>query len=255
MPRVLSALNPKLIDILAKDQLTLDAAKALTLSDDHAEQLRVFKASSGQAHRIRAMLTQEKLTTQSGPFLFVGHDNYLAQGGTITPDLFAQGDGGYADHPELIEGLAEAKLSALAEEYRASGWMEVTAAIDQPYDLYSKATLYPVEREPSHIEASRMAELDAEIQAIAAEEGEDSERITPLMDERDAISGALSTYNAEQKAVGGVALWISRDGTLGERFYRAKAEKKVKAVGGRCGQCVGASFENMAAGADADRCL
>ncbi|NML91750.1 ParB/RepB/Spo0J family partition protein [Sphingobium sp. TB-6] len=227
----LSALNPKLIDILAKDQLTLDAAKALTLSDDHAEQLRVFKASHGQAHRIRAMLTEEKLTTQSGPFLFVGREAYVEQGGMITPDLFAQGDGGYADQPELIEGLAQAKLDALAEEYQASGWFEVTATFDQPYDLYNKGYLYPVEREPSDLEAERMAELDTQIEAIAEEEGEDSERITPLIDERDAITAALRSYNGEQKAVGGIALWISRDGTLGQRIYRAKAEKKVKAMG------------------------
>lgn len=227
----LSALNPKLIDILAKDQLTLDAAKALTLSDDHAEQLRVFKASSGQAHRIRAMLTEEKLTTQSGPFLFVGRDAYVAQGGTLTPDLFAQGDGGYADQPELIAELAQAKLDTLAEEYRTSGWFEVTATFDQPYDLYNKGYLYPVEREPSDLEAERIAELDAQIEAIVEEEGEESERITPLTDERAAITSGLRSYNAEQKAVGGIALWISRDGSLGQRIYRARAEKKVKATG------------------------
>ncbi|WP_340267911.1 ParB/RepB/Spo0J family partition protein [Sphingobium mellinum] len=138
----LSALNPKLIDILAKDELTIEAAKALTLSDDHAEQLRVFKASNGQAHSIRRMLTQEKVTTQSGAFLFIGRDAYLAQGGTITPDLFSQGDDGYADQPEIVQDLAEAKLEALAEKYRLAGWYEVSAAFDQPYDLYSKGYLY-----------------------------------------------------------------------------------------------------------------
>lgn len=227
----LSALNPKLIDTLAKDQLTLEAAKALTLSDDHVEQLRVFKASHGQAHRIRSMLTEQKLTTQSGAFLFVGRDAYLEQGGTITPDLFAQGDGGYADHPEVIEELAEARLAVIAHEYRAIGWLEVAASIDQPYDLYNKGYLYPVEREPSEIEAERMAELDREMEAIAEAEGEESDRIGPLMEERETIAAGLRSYTAEQKAVGGIALWISRDGSLGTRIYRAKAEKKPKATG------------------------
>lgn len=226
----LSALNPKLIDILAKDQLTLEAAKALTLSDDHAEQLRVFKASNGQAHRIRNMLTEEKLTTQSGAFLFVGRDAYMEQGGTITPDLFSQGDGGYADRPEIVEELAQAKLDSVAGEYRAAGWYEVTATFDQPYDLYNKGYLYPVEREPSDVEAERMAALDTEMETIAEAEGEDSDRIAPLMEERESIAEGLRSYNVDQKAVGGVALWISRDGSLGERIYRAKAEKKVKAT-------------------------
>lgn len=231
----LSALNPKLIDILAKDQLTLDAAKALTLSDDHVEQLRVFKASHGQAHRIRGMLTEEKVTTQSGAFLFVGRDAYLEQGGTITPDLFAQGDNGYADHPEIVAELAEVRLTALADEHRASGWLEVTATIDQPYDLYNKGYLYPVEREPSEIEAEHMAKLDRQMEAIAEAEGEDSDRITPLMEERESIAEGLRFYSAEQMAVGGIALWISRDGSLGSRIYRAKAEKKAKTHGGAAG--------------------
>ncbi|KKW90843.1 ParB/RepB/Spo0J family partition protein [Sphingobium chungbukense] len=231
----LSALNPKLIDILAKDQLTLEAAKALTLSDDHAEQLRVFKASNGQAHSIRSMLTQEKLTTQSGAFLFIGRDAYADQGGTITPDLFSQGDGGYADQPEIVQELAQAKLDGIADEYRAIGWLEVTATFDQPYDLYNKGYLYPAEREPSEMEAARMAELDAQIEAIAEEEGEDSDRIEPLAEERETIVEGLRSYNADQKAVGGVALWISRDGSVSERIYRAKAEKSVKATGGANG--------------------
>jgi ParB family chromosome partitioning protein len=231
----LSALNPKLIDILAKDQLTLEAAKALTLSDDHAEQLRVFKASNGQAHSIRSMLTQEKLTTQSGAFLFIGRDAYADQGGTITPDLFSQGDGGYADQPEIVEELAQAKLNGIADEYRAIGWLEVTATFDQPYDLYNKGYLYPAEREPSETEAARMAELDAQMEAIAEEEGEDSDRIESLAVERETILEGLRSYNADQKAVGGVALWISRDGSVSERIYRAKAEKSVKATGGANG--------------------
>ena len=225
----LSALNPKLIDILAKDELTIEAAKALTLSDDHAEQLRVFKASNGQAHSIRRMLTQEKVTTQSGAFLFIGRDAYLAQGGTITPDLFSQGDEGYADQPEIVQDLAEAKLDGLAEEYRLEGWYEVSATLDQPYDLYSKGYLYPSERDPSETEAARMAELDTQIEAIAEAEGEDSERIEPLSEEREAIMEGLRSYNADQKTVGGVALWISRDGSVSQRIYRAKAERASKA--------------------------
>ncbi|WP_019054171.1 MULTISPECIES: ParB/RepB/Spo0J family partition protein [Sphingobium] len=223
----LSALNPALIDILAKDQLTLEAAKALTLTDDHDQQLKVFKASNGHAHTIRRMLTTEKVTTESGAFLFVGREAYEAKGGTITVDLFSQGDEGFADQPEIVQELAEEKLDALADEYRAAGWFEVSATLDQPYDLYTKGYLYQSEREPTEAEAARMAEIDTEIEAIAEAEGEDSDRIEPLSDERDAITAALRIYTPEQKAIGGVALWVSRDGSLGQRVYRAKAEPKA----------------------------
>jgi ParB family chromosome partitioning protein len=225
----LSALAPALIDLIAKDQLSLEAARALTLTDDHDSQVKVCKAANGHAHTIRRMLTTEKVDTTSGAFLFIGRDAYEAKGGTITIDLFSQGAEGFADDPELVRELAEEKLDAVADEYRAIGWHEVRAALERPYDLYMKGSMYPATREPTEAEAERLAAIDAKIEAIAAAEGEDSERIDPLTDERDAITGGLRAFNREQVAVGGVALWVAHDGSLGKNFYRAKAEPKPKA--------------------------
>ena len=225
----LSALAPVLIDLIAKDQLTLEAARALTLTDDHDFQVKVCKAANGQAHTIRRMLTTEKVDTTSGMFLFVGRQAYEAKGGTITVDLFSQGDEGFADSPELVQELAEEKLEAIAADYRSIGWHEVRAEIERPYDLYMKGSMYPATREPTEAEAKRMAVLAAEIEAIADDEGEDSERIEPLVDEQEAIMESQRAFTPEQVSVGGVALWISRDGTLGKSIYRAKAEPKPKA--------------------------
>jgi ParB family chromosome partitioning protein len=222
----LSALAPALIDLIAKDQLKLEAARALTLTDDHDSQIKVCKAANGQAHTIRRMLTTEKIATTHGAFLFVGQEAYEAKGGTITPDLFSQGDAGYADQPELVQELAEEKLDAIADEYRAIGWHEVRSQLDRPYDLYMKGSMYPVAREPTEDEATRIAEIDAKIEVIADAEGEDSDGIGPLSAERDAITEGLRAFNREQVAVGGVALWVSHDGSLGKSFYRVKAEAK-----------------------------
>ena len=224
----LSALAPALIDLIAKDQLTLEAARALTLTDDHDQQVKVCKAANGHAHTIRRMLTTEKVDTTSGVFLFVGREAYEAKGGTITVDLFSQGAEGFADQPELVQELAEEKLDAIADEYRAIGWYEVRAELDQPYDIYMKGSMYPARREPTEIEAERLAAIEAEIEAIAEAEGEDSDRIEPLVDEQDVINEGLRAFNAEQVAIGGVAIWVSRDGSLGKSFYRAKAEPKPK---------------------------
>jgi ParB family chromosome partitioning protein len=225
----LSALAPVLIDLIAKDQLSLEAARALTLTDDHDSQVKVCRAANGQAHTIRRMLTTEKVETTSGAFLFVGRETYAAQGGTVTVDLFSEGDEGFADNPELVQELAEEKLESIAAEYRSIGWHEVRAELDRPYDLYMKGSMYPATREPTQVEADRLAAIAAEIEAIEQAEGEDSERIEPLVDEQEAIMEGCRSFNAEQVAVGGVALWVSRDGTLGKSFYRAKAEPKPKA--------------------------
>ena len=224
----LSALAPSLIDLIAKDQLSLEAARALTLTDDHDQQVKVAKAANAHAHTIRRMLTTEKVDTTSGAFIFVGRDAYEAKGGTITVDLFSQGVEGFANQPELVQEMAEDKLDAIADEYRAIGWHEVRATLDRPYDLYMKGSMYPATREPTEAEGKRLVAIDAEIEAIAEVEGEDSDRIAPLTNERDAITEGLRGFNAEQVAVGGVALWVSHDGSLGKSFYRAKAEPKPK---------------------------
>lgn len=224
----LSALAPTLIDLIAKDQLGLDAARALTLTDSHDEQIKVCKAANGQAHAIRRMLTTEKVATTSGAFLFVGQDAYAEKGGTITPDLFSEGSAGYADQPEIVQELAEDKLDALADEYRRAGWHEVKAALERPYDLYAKGSMYPATRQPTEGEAARIEAIDAEIERIAEAEGDDSVAITPLTDERDTITASFRAFNAEQIAVGGVALWVSHDGSLGHSVYRAKAEARPK---------------------------
>ena len=49
-----------------------------------------------------------------------------------------------------------------------------------------------------------MAAIEAEIEAIAEAEGEDSARIEPLSKERDAISEGLRDFNQQQVAIGGV---------------------------------------------------
>ena len=224
----LSALAPSLIDLIAKDQLGLDAARALTLTDSHDQQVKVCKAANGQAHAIRRMLTTEKVATTSGAFLFVGADAYAEKGGTITPDLFSEGSAGYADQPEIVQELAEDKLDGIADEYRRAGWHEVKAALDRPYNLYAKGSMYPATRQPSEDEAARIEAIDAEIERIAEAEGEDSDRIEPLSDERDAITASFRAFNPEQIAVGGVALWVSHDGSLGHSVYRAKAEPRPK---------------------------
>src|SRR3546814_11067524 len=70
-----------------------------------------------------------------------------------------------------------------------------------------KGSIYPATREPTEDEVARLAAIDAEIEAIAEAAGADSDGIEPLSDGRDPITEGMRAFNAEQVAVGGVALW------------------------------------------------
>ena len=92
----LAALCPEALKCLARDEIGMEAAQALTLTEDHDRQREALQRCGNQAHSIRRMLTEEKIGTGSSLFLFAGLDAYRDAGGTITADLFAGEGDGYA---------------------------------------------------------------------------------------------------------------------------------------------------------------
>lgn len=138
----LSALAPACIAALRKDDIGMDAAQALTLTDDHALQVRLLKDHQGHAYSIRKALTGTKLSIGSGLFVFVGEAAYIEAGGTFTRDLFAKEGEGYADNPELVEALATAKMESHVEALRAAAWGKVEYDWHRPDWFYSRNRFY-----------------------------------------------------------------------------------------------------------------
>ena len=233
----LGSLNPALLDIFAKDGMNLEAAQALTLTEDHELQAEAFKRGRGNPHGIRQFLTQEKMLTTSAPFVFVGREAYEAAGGTITPDLFSQGDDGFADSPELVNELALTVLEALAATTpELAGWLSVNVSVSQPDNLYQLPSLSPAgEREQTSDEAARLAAIEDAVAARITELGEGNywgdEEIEALKQESRTIFAACRFYTDEQKAIGAVAVFLAHKGQAEFRFYRTKADRKSGAGG------------------------
>lgn len=226
----LGSLNPVLLIVFAKDGFSLEVAKALTLSEDHAAQAEAFERCGPNAIAIRRFLTSQKMTTESGPFRFVGHEAYEAAGGTITPDLFSQGSEGYADQPQLIEELAQSKLAEIADEFRAQGWSEVRISLDIPSDIHAKASIWPAgEREPTGTEAQRLADIEDQRSARISEIDEDEQWRDPVLrtlgDERMTLTDGLKFFTDEQRSAGGVIGYIDRSGALATKFFRVRSEE------------------------------
>src|SRR3546814_15512091 len=102
--------------------------------------------------------------------------------------------------------LAEEKLDGIADAYRAIGCHEVRATLERPSDLYIKGSIYPATREPTEDEVARLADIDAEIEALPEAGGEDREGLMPLYDERVTITEGITEFNAAQVADGGQAV-------------------------------------------------
>lgn len=224
----LGSLAPALLEAFAADKMGMEAAQALTMSEDHAAQIEAFERCGNYASAIRRALTTEKVRTDSSVFRFVGLDAYEAAGGTITRDLF--GETGYADAPALLDDLAQAKLNAIRADLEAEGWQVVEVAEGLPHDIYSRGYLSPEVREPNEAEAAQLAELDAKIEALEIEGHEDSEEAAELFDQRDAITESLKAFSAEQKANGGICAYIGHSGEMAVRHWPIVIEQPTAKV-------------------------
>ena len=90
----LAAASPKLLDLYAGDELTLEQLMAFCVSGDHARQEQVWDAlarsHSREPYAIRRLLTEHAVKASDKRAVFVGAEAYEAAGGSVARDLFQQ---------------------------------------------------------------------------------------------------------------------------------------------------------------------
>jgi ParB family transcriptional regulator, chromosome partitioning protein len=86
--------NPKLIALVRKGEMTMDQLEAFTVSDDQKKQAKVWAElpewakRRGEGAEIRNALTDHHIETDSKLVKFVGLDAYEKAGGAVARDLF-----------------------------------------------------------------------------------------------------------------------------------------------------------------------
>jgi ParB family transcriptional regulator, chromosome partitioning protein len=223
----LSALHPDTLACLARDQIGMEAAQALTLTDDHDRQLEALKRFGKSGHQIRRMLTEEKVGTTSAVFLFVGLEAFVAAGGTITADLFAEDGDGYADDPALVETLAVAKMAEIEAGYRAEGWSDVRASLQRPDDYYNLVTVHAEgKREPTEAEVTERVRIQDSAEARATELGSGNQWGDKVLSglERDAriLDNRLCVFTDAQKIDSAMVLFVGNGGEVEAKAIRTK---------------------------------
>ena len=223
----LASLSPSLIQAIAKDELSLEAARVLTLTDDQKVQREAFAQCGDSAHALRRYLSEDKMKTSDRLFRLVGREAYEAEGGTITVDLFSEGDEGYADDRGLVEVLASRKLDEVAQGLKGEGWHTVRPCLEMPEDYYSLRSLYPEERDLTPEEDADLAKLEEQL--ARAEEDQNEDEWERLDNEREAILDSARTFTEDQRQIGGVIVTVDYEGRLSLKHYYAikpKAERE-----------------------------
>ena len=132
----LANVSPKLFELYAQEQISLDQLMGLAVIDDHERQEAVWDGASeyhrGPAQLKRAALGQAVSAATDRLARFVGVDAYVAASGQLLADLFADDDPGHMTDPDLLARLANDKLGHEREQLLATGaaWVEYVENYD-----------------------------------------------------------------------------------------------------------------------------
>ncbi len=229
----LAGLPEPVIQALREDAISLGQAAAFTISDDEAVTLDVLARVRGYAHSdhaIKRMLKPESIRGSDRRAVFVGRDEYVAAGGRIGGDLFADED--LFDDPAILASAFEAKLRRQAEWVRHThGWKWASFTLEDyvthsEIERLASGRLYPVQGNLTDEQQGRYDEL-AELAngGVVDDEG---------MAELEVLSAIVEgDYTPEQKVHSGALIYVERSGdrrvVLG--LVRAEDREAAEAAG------------------------
>ena len=254
----LTAVSPRLLDLYAEDELTLEQLMAFTVTSDHARQEQVWEALSRSyskdAYYIRRQLTESTVHASDKRALFVGTEAYEAAGGTIMRDLFEDDEGGWLQDPALLDRLVAEKLAREAEKLRGEGWKWIEAAVDFPYGHSSglrrlMGEAAPFTEEEQAVRDALRAEL-GELEDTYAEAPEYPDEVDARLGEIEAALQEFderpAIYDPGEIARAGIFVSVDRDGTLRVARAYVRPEDEPPVSGADNG---GTDGEEPAAGA------
>ena len=218
----LANVSPRVLDLFRADEMTLEHLMALTVTDDHAVQERVWAQTGSGWHpnSIRRRLTEADVAVTDKRVRFIGLDSYEVAGGTVKRDLFSDDDDGWIEDAALLDRLASEKLAAMVPALEAEGWKWVQITTGYPGPTAERLRRIYAKPVPlTEDEEARREKLTEEWDELASRA--DGGGLTDDEKARhravDAELVAFETreegvFTTEQKAMAGAFLYIDPDG-------------------------------------------
>ena len=242
----LTSVSPKLLDVYAEDEMSLEQLMAFTISDDHDRQVQVWEAIrngyNSHPHVIRRMLIEKTVRADDRRAVFVGIEAYEAAGGVVVRDLFESDHGGWLQDMVLLDRLVVEKLKSAADEVSAEGWKWVEAAVNIHYGATHglrklSGTALELTQEEQAVRDALQVEYDRLVaQYDSADELPDEvdERLGELEEALQGFDDRPVRFDAAEIAIAGVFVSIDPDGGLSIRrgYVRPEDELPVEVEGG-----------------------
>lgn len=264
----LAAVSPKLLEVYAADEMTLEQLMVFSVAADHERQEQVWEAVNRGYNRepyyIRKLLTEDAVRAGDKRVRFVGIKAYEEAGGTVLRDLFSQNEEGWLQDVALLERLVSEKLTAEAEAVKAEGWKWIEAAADFPYGHTAGLSRITGAVEPltdeDHARREALRDEMAEIEERYFQESDDDlpeevdRRLAEIEAELDAFEIRPVIFDPAEIARAGVFVSIDGDGKLKvERGYvRPEDETRNEVEGNATDNFVRDHVEIVHVGADGE---
>lgn len=202
----LASLAPVVFQALADGEITLDIAKAYASTPDRERQAHVFDQMSrgyGGTHpdSIRRMMTQATVSAADPRARLVGEEAYLAAGGRIDRDLFADDTSTRWLDIAILERLANEKMDEAATALAAeTGYAWIRPTLDRYVDWQQTEGLDRLELEPASL-------TDSEQEQVSTLEAQAADKLALLEDEASSDEDraqAETELESIEKAVEGI---------------------------------------------------
>jgi len=239
----LAAVSPKLLDLYAADEMTLDQLMAFSVTDDQARQEQVWeglaRSYNKEPYFIRRQLTESAIHASDKRARFVGIEAYEAAGAIVMRDLFEQDNGGWLQDAALLDRLVAEKLTEEAEKLRAEGWKWIEAAVEFPYSQaagvrrLSGTTIVPTAEEQARHEAlcEEFDRLEEEYGDAEDLPDEVAERLDYLQAELQTFAERPEIFDPADIARAGVRISLNSDGTVRIQRGYVRREDELPATG------------------------
>ena len=220
---------PELLDAYRAGEMDLEALKGFSMTTDQDRQRRIWKQMAAESCRptawnIRRMLTEERVSSDSSLARFVGVDEYVAAGGPVMQDLFAEEDesGEWFEDPVLLRDLAMKKLTAAADEL-STRWKWALPLLEVNWtSIYEYGQIEPQPGKPTAREESDLERINARMDELSELPDENwNEKLEreagKLEDRLEGIREKVAKrakFRREDFSRGGCIVTIERDGRL-----------------------------------------
>jgi ParB family chromosome partitioning protein len=170
----LANVSPKLLAEYEKGGgIQLGQLMALAITDDHAEQERVWKAAKASSwsddrepERLRRTLASKELEVGRDPVAtYLGVDDYEAGGGVARRDLFS--DLVWLPDAKLARRLAKEKLDQELKQFDGEGWSWKEARLDFDYVAQNKFWKYGMVGKYDYVDTGRKTNWPAAAKTVA----------------------------------------------------------------------------------------